>query len=339
MQSLKFVEQKKNSGPIFCQALEADHVQSRILNICRDAILSESNALQGFANNLNFGFLKALALIQDAEGPIVVTGIGKSGHIARKISSTFTSLCKPSVFLHPSEASHGDLGVIQEDGVVLLLSNSGETSELSNLIRYCQTYGISTVAITANENSTLARNVQVPIVYGDVEEICPNKLAPTTSTTLSLAIGDALAVGLAHLDGITTADFRRFHPGGKLGSALTRVEELMHTGDELPIVKPETPMSEVVVVMSEKSLGVAVVVEGAEIQGIITDGDMRRNIKCLWTSSASEIATADPVRITPDTLRSEAIDLMTLNGITACVVENAAGQLLGLLHIHDCLRM
>ncbi|MCR9214305.1 MAG: KpsF/GutQ family sugar-phosphate isomerase [Proteobacteria bacterium] len=338
MQSIVLAEQNKNSDPIFCRTLEAEHSQTSVLDICREAILSESMALQTFANNLNFGFLKALALIQNAEGPLIVSGIGKSGHIARKISSTFTSLCKPSIFLHPSEASHGDLGIIQENSAVLLLSNSGETSELSNLIHYCRIHSIPTIAITSNENSTLARNVQVPIVFGEVEEICPNKLAPTASTTLSLAIGDALAAGLAHLEGITTDDFHRFHPGGKLGTALTRVRELMHTDEKLPIVRPDTPMSEVVVVMSEKSLGVAVIVEGAEIQGVITDGDMRRNVKRLWTSTASEIATTNPVRIPADTLRSEAIELMALKGITACVVENDRGQLLGLLHIHDCLR-
>src|SRR3546814_59036 len=228
------------------------------------------------AERLGTEFVEALQIIHDSAGPLIVAGIGKSGHIAKKIASTLSSIGKPSVFVHAAEASHGDLGLIQANSAVLILSNSGETSELSDLIHYCQVHGISTIALTANPDSTLARNATATIAYGKVTEVCPNGLAPTTSTTLSLAIGDALAVGLTHMLGTAPEDFRRYHPGGKLGSKLLHVADLMHTGDALPVVAPDTPMAEAVVVMSEKSFGVAVVAEDGIIKGVISEGEMRR---------------------------------------------------------------
>lgn len=305
---------------------------------CRDAIIAEATALFDFAERLGPDFLQALQIIHESTGPLIVAGIGKSGHIAKKIASTFSSIGKPSVFVHAAEASHGDLGVIQRKSAVLILSNSGETSELSDLIHYCKVHGIQTVAITANAESTLARNSAVTIAYGQVKEVCPNGLAPTTSTTLSLAIGDALAVGLVHLLGTDPEDFRRYHPGGKLGAKLLSVGDLMHVGDALPVVAPDTPMAEAVVVMSEKSLGILVAIEDGYIHGVVTDGDMRRNVNRLWHSKVSDIATPHPVFVRADCLATDALDLMTAHGITACLVEDEAGGLIGLLHIHDCLR-
>ncbi|MEH6547834.1 MAG: KpsF/GutQ family sugar-phosphate isomerase [Sneathiella sp.] len=312
--------------------------RSSLINICRNALLAEAKALVDYSQNIDENWVSILNLMLNAEAPLIVAGIGKSGHIARKMASTFSSLCKPAIFLHAAEASHGDLGVIHDKSVVLILSNSGETAELSDLIHYCRVHRITTIAITGSEKSTLALNSDCVISYGGVEEVCPNKLAPTTSTTLSLAIGDALAVGLAHLMGRTPDDFSRYHPGGKLGKRLLRVDALMHQGDALPIVPPNASMAETVIVMSEKSFGVAIVAENDIVQGVITDGDMRRNISHLWTSAAIDIATLKPVVITRDWFVSDAVALMTLHEITACIVEDSHGKILGLLHIHDCLQ-
>ena len=312
--------------------------KGNLVTICRDAIVAEAGALFDYAERLGADFVEALHIIHDSTGPLIVAGIGKSGHIAKKIASTFSSIGKPSVFVHAAEASHGDLGVIQTDSAVLILSNSGETSELSDLIHYCKVHGIKTVALTAVADSTLARNVTATIAYGRVQEVCPNGLAPTTSTTLTLAIGDALAVGLTHLLGTAPEDFRRFHPGGKLGTKLLSVADLMHGGDAMPIVTPDTPMAEAVVVMSEKSFGLLIVMEGDRLRGVITDGDMRRNVSRLWHSTAADIATPHPVMVRGDWLAEDAVELMTARGITACLVENDADRLIGLLHIHDCLK-
>ena len=312
--------------------------QGDLVTICSRAIRQEAEALIVFAEGLGDNFTAALEILHSSAPPLIVAGIGKSGHVARKIASTFSSIGKPSIFVHAAEASHGDLGVIQPDCAVLILSNSGETSELSDLIHYCKAHGIKTVALTANGNSTLANNATATIAYGNVQEVCPNGLAPTTSTTLSLAIGDALAVGLTHMLGTAPEDFRRYHPGGKLGARLLRVSDLMHDGDALPVVTPDAPMAEAVVTMSEKSFGVAIVVDQGQLYGIITDGDMRRNASRLWHCNAGDIATRNPVLVQEDILAGDAVKLMTARGITACLVNDGDGGLVGLLHIHDCLR-
>lgn len=309
-----------------------------LASICRTALEGEAAAIQTFARASGDAMVRAVRLIHASPGPLIVAGIGKSGHIAGKLASTFRSLGKSSIFLHPAEASHGDLGLVGRDCVILVLSNSGETTELSDLLHYARVHGNPVVALTATENSTLARAAEVTIAYGKVEEVCPNGLAPTTSTTLSLAIGDALAVGVTHLLGTAPDDFRRYHPGGKLGTMLLTVGDIMHTGSELPLVRPEEPMSEAVVTMTEKALGVAIVAEGETLLGIITDGDMRRHADHLWTSKAGEIATADPVSVTPGTRASDALRLMTDRKITTCVVLDGDGHLEGLLHMHDILR-
>lgn len=311
---------------------------SDLAGICAHSIKQESEALAEFAAGLGDEFLSALKILHASGPPLVVAGIGKSGHIARKIASTFSSIGKPAIFVHAAEASHGDLGVIQEDSTVLILSNSGETSELSDLIHYCKTHQIKMVALTAYADSTLARNATATIAYGKVKEVCPNGLAPTTSTTLSLAIGDALAVGLTYMLGTAPEDFRRYHPGGKLGSKLLRVADLMHQGEALPIVAPDASMAEAVVVMSEKSFGVAIVVENDRIFGVITDGDMRRNASRLWHCKAADIATRNPILVREGQLADDAVKLMTGKGITACLVGDEDQRVVGLLHIHDCLR-
>lgn len=303
----------------------------------RRVLREEAAAIRDFAERSE-RCAEAAALIHDTKGPLIVVGIGKSGHIGRKIAATFRSLGKPAVFVHAAEASHGDLGLVQQGCAALVLSNSGETTELSDILHYCRTLGIPVVGVTGRAESALARASTVAIVYGPVVEACRNGLAPTTSTTLTLAIGDALAVAVSELMGAAPEDFRRFHPGGRLGARLLTVGEVMRKGDELPVVDPDSSMSEVVVTMSEKALGVAILVRGEAIRGVITDGDLRRNAATLWEVRPSDIATPDPVRIRPDMLVKDAMELMSQRKITACLVEDESRKLAGLLHIHDCIR-
>lgn len=311
-----------------------------LMRACRDALVGEADAILGFAKEMNGALVRAVRLIHRSSGPLIVAGIGKSGHIAGKIASTMRSEGQSAIFLHAGEASHGDLGLVEADSVVLILSNTGETSELGDLIQYCRAHGNPIIALTGIADSTLGKAAEVTIAYGRVTEVCPNGLAPTTSTTLMLAIGDALAVGVTHLMGTAPEDFRRYHPGGRLGTRLLKVRDLMHRGDALPFVAPDAPMSETVAVMAEKALGVALIWDGKDVSGIVTDGDMRRHARDLWGATAGEIATADPVWIGADRLASEALALMTGTGkgITSCVVREEDGTFAGFLHVHDCLR-
>src|SRR6056297_2323420 len=307
----------------------------------RRVLREEAAAIADFADGAENGAeacAEAATLIHGTAGPLIVVGIGKSGHIGRKIAATFRSLGKPAVFVHAAEASHGDLGLIQPGSAVLVLSNSGETTELSDILHYCRTHGIPVIGVTGRGQSALARASVVPIVYGPVVEACRNGLAPTTSTTLMLAIGDALAVTVSELMGAQAEDFRRFHPGGRLGARLLTVGELMRTGEDLPLVDPDSPMSEIVVTMSEKALGVAILFRDGEIAGLITDGDLRRNAARLWEVMPGDIATREPVRIGPGMLVKDAMELMSQRKITSCLVEDAERRLAGLIHIHDCIR-
>ncbi len=259
--------------------------------------------------------------------------------MARKIASTFSSVGKPALYVHAAEASHGDLGLVATGSAVLILSNSGETPELSDLIHFCQIHGVPIVAITARAESTLGRAATVALGYGAVTEVCLIGLAPTTSTIVQMAIGDALAVGLTRMMGTVPDDFRRYHPGGRLGARIARVERIMRTGDALPLVPPDMPMAEVVVEMSRKALGVAIIsADGERINGIITDGDMRRSVDRLWSSRARDIGSRQPVTVAPETLVADALALMTEKGITSCLVARD-GRLAGLVHVHDCLRL
>jgi arabinose-5-phosphate isomerase len=307
--------------------------------VARGVLLQEAKAIFSYLEKEDPALEAATDLIFRSQGPLIVSGIGKSGHIARKIASTFRSLGKPAAFLHAAEASHGDLGIIQDGSVVLVLSNSGETSELSDLLHYCRAHDIEMIGLTSREDSTLARVSTVAIAYGKVAEACVNGLAPTTSTTIALAIGDALAVATSVLLKTAPADFRQYHPGGKLGARLLSAADIMKTGDSLPLVQEDDDMTKVVVVMSEKSLGTAVVLDQDRVVGVITDGDMRRHISDLWECKARDIATRTPVWVSSDCLVSDAIDLMNAQGITACLVRSGAkdGEFLGLLHLHDCL--
>lgn len=298
----------------------------------------EAAALIRMAEELGPDHAHALDLLAAAQGRIIVSGIGKSGHVGAKIAATFASTGAPAQFVHPTEASHGDLGMITPRDVCLVISNSGETSELSDLITYSRRFAIPLIAITRKGGSTLGQAADVTLLLPDAPEACAIGVAPTTSTTATLALGDALAVALMHRKGFRREDFEIFHPGGKLGAQLMKVEKLMHTGDAVPLLSPDTPMREGLLTMTAKGFGLAGVEEGGTLHGIITDGDLRRNLDRLMEATAIEVATRQPLTIRPGMLASEALKVMTERKISALFVVDEEMHVLGLLHIHDCLR-
>ena len=313
--------------------------EDSLKTILRDVLFIEAQALSILSENVPLSLVDAVKAVYESEDTLVVAGIGKSGHIARKIASTFCSIGKQAVFLHAGEASHGDLGVINKRSIVIILSNSGETTELADLISYCEQHQNSIIGITSNADSTLGMKSDITIAYGQMNEACINGLAPTTSTTIALAIGDALAVGVSHLLRIEPEDFRRFHPGGKLGARLMTVGEIMHRGSDLPIVAANTPMSEVVITMSAKGLGVALVQYDLGVYKLITDGDMRRNVESLWQSTANDLAASNkPLTIGRHESASKALAYMTQASVNCLLVIEANQKMCGLLTIHDCLR-
>lgn len=310
----------------------------RIVQVGRAALQAEAAAIAEYGGRIGGEFAQAVELLCGVRGKIMLTGIGKSGHVARKIAATFSSLGRAAWFVHPTEASHGDLGMIGPDDMLLVVSNSGETRELGDILAFCQTFPLPVVALVGRADSTLARRATVALDYGPVREVCQFGLTPTTSTTLCMAIGDALAVAMIERLGTTEDHFRRFHPGGKLGADLLRVGDLMHRGAALPVVSPSASMRDVILEMSAKGFGVVVVADaGGRAVGIITDGDMRRHIDGLMEKRASDVATVNPIIIAPEALAREAIDIMSAQAITSLIVAAHDGEF-GLLHIHDCLR-
>jgi arabinose-5-phosphate isomerase len=298
----------------------------------------EARALTLMANSLGANHIHALEILAEAQGRIIVSGVGKSGHIGCKIAATFASTGTPAQFVHPTEASHGDLGMITSGDVCLVISNSGETKELADLVTYSRRFSIPLIAITSRKDSTLDQQSDVTLLLPDATEACLIGVAPTTSTTATLAIGDALAVALMLRKGFQRTDFQVFHPGGKLGAQLMKINGLMHTGDALPLLAPETPMREGLITMTTKGFGLAGVVEGGRLTGIVTDGDLRRNLDNLMSRTAGQIATPNPKTVTPEQLASEALNIMNESKISALFVLGAEGEPLGLIHIHDCLR-
>jgi arabinose-5-phosphate isomerase len=267
--------------------------------------------------------------------------MGKSGHVARKIAATFSSTGTPAYFVHPAEASHGDMGAITRQDVLLLLSWGGETAELSDLITYAKRHRIPIIAIGANPDSTLIKAADVKLLLPHAPEACPMGMAPTTSTTMMLSLGDALAVALMERKGFSPDQYRDFHPGGSLGRALIRVADLMHSGDAVPLAKPDTPMPDLLLTMASARLGcVGIVDGGGALVGIVTDGDIRRHVEDgIETRKASEVMTAGPKVASPDQLAAEALALMTEKKITQLfVLAEGSRKPLGILHIHDCLR-
>ncbi len=304
----------------------------------------ESEALTALSASLDERFTRAVSLLAGATGRVVVSGMGKSGHVARKIAATLASTGTPALFVHPAEASHGDLGMIVAGDAVLALSNSGETPELADLVGHAKRFALPLVAITGRAASTLAQAADVALVLPAAPEACPMGLAPTTSTTMQLALGDALAVALLTRRGFTAADFRVFHPGGKLGARLSRVRDIMHGAAELPLAPPETRMDAAIIAMTARRFG-CLGVQGPDgvLLGIITDGDLRRHLKdeggdTLLTRSAAEVMTRAPRTVRPETLAAEALHEMNTRAITALFVVDEAGRPAGILHIHDLLR-
>jgi arabinose-5-phosphate isomerase len=305
---------------------------------------TEQNGLAALAYALGNGqsdaFDAAIALMVKAKGRIIVTGMGKSGHVGRKIAATLASTGTPAYYVHPAEASHGDLGMIHTDDAILALSWSGETVELADIISYSRRFGVGLVAVTAHEDSTLSQEADVTLVLPKAEEACPNGLAPTTSTTMQIALGDALAVALLEERGFTALDFRMFHPGGKLGARLKLVRDCMNGGDELPVAFPKTLMSEAIVTMSAKGFGCVIVKhENDTLAGIITDGDLRRHMQAdLMTKTVEAVMTQNPITISPEMLAVEALEMMEKSKRSSLIVVEA-GKPVGLIRVLDLLQI
>jgi arabinose-5-phosphate isomerase len=311
------------------------------LAVARAVLAAECHGLAALSDTLDAGFVRAVGLLAGLGGRVVVSGMGKSGHIARKIAATFASTGTPALFVHPAEASHGDLGMIVPGDGVLALSNSGETAELADLVAHTRRFGIGLIAVTGRAHSSLARAADVALLLPPVPEACPMGLAPTTSTTMQLALGDALAVTLLRRRGFSSTDFQAFHPGGRLGARLRLVSELMHTGPALPLAAPDTPMPEVLLLMTGKGFGCLGVVAQGVLAGIVTDGDLRRAMgPDLLSRRVSDIMNTHPLTGRPDMLAAEALHIMNARKrpITALFVVDPAGAPIGLLHVHDLLR-
>lgn len=316
-------------------------MENKDIASAKRTIDKEVEALRMMEGELDDTLSKALDVMQNAKGRVIITGMGKSGHIGSKIAATLASTGTPSFFVHPGEASHGDLGMLTTDDVVVAISNSGETRELSDIILYCKRYGIPLISITKNPNSTLGKTSDILLKLPDDGEACPLGLAPTSSTTATLVLGDILAVCLLERKGFSKTDFRQRHPGGKLGSFLQKVSDLMHKGGEMPLVKEGTPMQEALLEMTSKMLGCVGIVGGdGRLLGIITDGDLRRCLAPdMLSKKADDVMTRNPKTVAPDVLAAEAVNTMnnTGKGITQLfVVED--GKPVGIIHLHDCLR-
>lgn len=315
--------------------------QTPFLNTARRVIRAEADALVALADALDSALSDAVDLVLNAPGRVIVSGIGKSGHIARKIAATLASTGTPAYFVHPAEASHGDLGMVADGDVVLAISNSGEAPELANLLAYTQRFGIPLIGITSKSGSTLATHCDITLLMPKLPEACGTGVVPTTSTTMTLALGDALAVALMEHRAFSAENFRDFHPGGKLGAQLAKVGDLMHKGEAVPLAGEDTPMSDTLLTISQKGFGVVGVLDdNGYLAGIVTDGDLRRNMAGLLDLTAGKVMTRDPRTISPNALAQEAVSVMQSSKITCLFVvdPNGSRNVVGILHIHDCLR-
>jgi len=310
------------------------------LDVARRVIRAEIRGLEGLAEALDDRFESAVTACAEVQGRIIVSGIGKSGHVGRKIAATLASTGTPAQFVHPVEASHGDLGMIGSDDLILALSNSGETSELADIVAYSRRFEIPLIAITGGARSTLADAADIVLLLPPAAEACPMGLAPTTSATMMMTLGDALAIALLERKGFSSSDFRLFHPGGRLGRRLLRVRDIMHGGEEIPLVSPDALMSDAILVMTAKSFGcVGVCDAGGRLIGVITDGDLRRHMGAsLLERTVAEIMHRRPKTITATALAMDALALMNRFAITSLFVFDEDERPIGFLHMHDCLR-
>lgn len=315
-----------------------------ILDIAKKVLKTEAEAVSALTEKLNSDFERAVEIIFNSKGRVVVTGMGKSGLVGKKIAATLASTGTPAFFLHPAEASHGDLGMVTSDDVIIAISNSGETEELINLIPFLKRFNVSLISMTGNPDSTLSKAADVTLDVSVKEEACPMGIVPTASTTATMAMGDALAVALLIKRGFKEEDFAFFHPGGNLGKKLfIKVKDLMHTGDALPLVPPDMPMIKATVEISSKRLGVTIVADaGRRVLGIITDGDLRRGIerwgKTFFDMKAEDVMTKNPKTISEDELAVKALATMERYSITSLVVPDGDGRAIGIIHLHDILR-
>jgi len=308
------------------------------LEVGRRVLRTEADALSLMADGLGEPFERAVETLAGLSGRVICTGVGKSGHVARKIAATLASTGRPAIFVHATEASHGDLGMIGPDDAVLALSKSGETRELADVIAFAKRFGAPLIGITASATSALGRQSDILLLLPDAPEATGQVDAPTTSTTLQIALGDAIAVALLERAGFTAQDFRVFHPGGKLGAMLRTVGDLMHGMDEVPLIGQDQPMDQALLMMSEKRFGSVGVVDGSGVLiGLITDGDLRRHMDGLMGHSAGEVMTRDPRTVEPRTLAAEALKLMNEMRITVLFVVDGERPV-GILHVHDLLR-
>jgi len=312
------------------------------IDVARQVLAIEAAGLRALSASLDDSFARAVDVLRAVGGRIVVSGMGKSGLVARKVAATLASTGSPAMFVHPAEASHGDLGMIVPGDALLTLSNSGETAELADLVAHAHRFAIPMVAITGRAESSLAQAAAVTLLLPAAREACPMGLAPTTSTTLQLALGDALAVALLTRRGFGPSDFRQFHPGGRLGAKLRRVREFMHAGDSVPLAPPDTPMHTALLLMTEKRFGCLGITDAdGRLGGILTDGDLRRAMgPDLLTRGAAEIMTPHPRTVGPELLAADALREMTdrERPITVLFVVDGDRRPVGILHIHDLLR-
>jgi arabinose-5-phosphate isomerase len=316
--------------------------EKEILNIAKRTIDIELETLFDLKESLDHSFIKAIEILYNCKGKVIFTGIGKSGHIARKISSTFSSTGTPSIFLHPAEAIHGDLGIIDKEDVLVIISNSGETEEIINIIPYLKFLNVPIICITGNINSTLAQKSDVVIDIKIKREACPFNLAPTSSTTAILVLGDALAITLMELKGFTKEQFAKLHPGGLIGKRLKKVMDIMHSGEKVPIVYEDMTMKEAIIEITSKGFGATAVLDrNQNLIGIITDGDLRRYIEKgndLNNGSVKSAMTKNPKTIKYNETVADALNLMEKYKITVLLVLDENNKLIGILHLHDILR-
>jgi arabinose-5-phosphate isomerase len=327
----------RNEAPTGAQAEKLVASALRTLQVEADGIAALATAI---ADGLGASFVAAVELMHEARGRVIVTGMGKSGHVGRKIAATLASTGRPAFFVHPGEASHGDLGMITPDDVIMALSWSGETAEIKDLIDYSRRFRIGLIAVTANPESTLAIAADIVLALPAVREACPHNLTPTASTLMQHALGDALAVALLENRGFTALQFGVLHPGGRLGAMLKFVRDVMHAGDAVPLVSSGARMSDALVEMSAKGFGcVGIVGRDGCLAGIITDGDLRRHMRAdLMEVAVDDVMTRDPKTVRPDQIASEALEILNSRKITVLMVVDA-GKPVGLVHFHDLLRV
>jgi len=320
---------------------EVESARARAIATGRRVLTTEADALALFAGRLGAAFADAVEAMLSARGRVIVSGMGKSGHVGRKIAATMASTGTPAQFVHPAEASHGDLGMVTAEDVALVLSNSGETRELADIVAHTRRFGIPLIGVASRPGSTLLKAADIALELPQAPEACSVGLAPTTSTTLTLALGDALAVALMERREFTPERFAEFHPGGKLGAQLIKVADLMAIGAAIPLVDADAPMPEALIEMTRKGFGIAGVTDAqGRLIGAITDGDLRRHMVGLLEQRARDVATGDPRTIRPGQLAQEALAVMNAHKITCLFVtaEPAPARPLGILHVHDCLR-